>query len=196
MNREEILNKVRNCTPGLGWDTKYPDLYGKYGMTISGIYEGWHWFEEDNITDYARKCGHLPLTDATNSELLQMWAIADNYWLNQYMNWYHKEQDKAFKLHAFISKCERKYFGYDEDGYTDKTIDRVFNSIFNALDNPQEAVKVIRCKDCKYYSPYKKPVEDFDGRCSIHYRETDEMEYCSNGVMLIERQGGDASEAI
>ena len=41
-----------------------------------------------------------------------------------------------------------------------------------------DAVEVVRCKDCKFYSPYDKPVEDFDGRC-LWYGETDEDEYCS-----------------
>ena len=27
-----------------------------------------------------------------------------------------------------------KYFGYDEDGYTDKTVDRIFKSIFEILE--------------------------------------------------------------
>ena len=143
MNREELLDKVRNCTPGLGWESEYPDLYGKYGMGVYGICEYWYWFTEDNITDYARKNGHLPLTDATDSELLEMWAIADNYWLNQYKDWYHKEQDKSFKLHMFIGECERKYFGYDEYGYTDKTIDRILSSALEILDkNFKEQINV------------------------------------------------------
>ena len=135
MNKEEMLNKVRNCTPQLGWDNAYPDLYGKYGITISGICDGWLWFEEDNITETARKNGHLPLTDASDIELLTMWAIADNYWLNKYKEWYRCSQEKSSKLDRFIGECERKYFGYDEDGYTNKTIDRIFNSIFEILDN-------------------------------------------------------------
>lgn len=135
MDRNELLNKVRSCTPQLGWDNKFPNLYGKYGVTISGIYDGWHWFEEDNITDYARVHGHLPLTDATDIELLEMWAIADNYWLGKYKEWLKRSEEKSSKLDRFIGKCEREYFGYDDDGYTDKTIDRVFNSIFEILDN-------------------------------------------------------------
>lgn len=134
MDRVELLNKVRNCTPQLGWDDKFPNLYGKYGMTVSGIYDGWHWFEEDNITNYARVHGYLPLTDATDIELLEMWAIADNYWLGKYQEWLKRSEEKSSKLDRFIGKCEREYFGYDDYGYTDKTIDRVFNSIFEILD--------------------------------------------------------------
>ena len=135
MNREQLLDKVRKCTPNFGWEDEYPNLFGKYGMGIYGICEYWHWFEEDNITDYARSKGHEPLTNATDIELLEMWAIADNYWLGQYKKWYYRSEEKSKKLDMFIGECERKYFGYDEDGYTDKTIDRIFNSIFAVLDS-------------------------------------------------------------
>ena len=74
------------------------------------------------------------MTDATDEELLKMWATADHYWLNQYQQWYYKSEEKSSKLDRFIGECERKYFGYDEAGYTDQTIDRIFNSIFEILD--------------------------------------------------------------
>lgn len=134
MDREELLQKVKNCVPDLGWDSKYPDLYGKYGISVFGICDYWKWFTEENITYAARKHGHLPLTDATDIELLTMWAIADNYWLRKYKEWLKKSKEKSSKLDKFIGACELKYFGYDEDGYTDKTIDRVFNEIFDILE--------------------------------------------------------------
>lgn len=40
-----------------------------------------------------------------------------------------------------------------------------------------------RCKDCKFYEPYNKPVEDFDGYCIARDCETDEMDYCNYGQM-------------
>lgn len=133
MNREELLNRVKNCTPNLGWNEKYPDLYGKYGRSIGGICDKWEWYEE--IPECLRQQGYLPLTDATNEELFEMWANADNYWLNKYKQWYHESQEKSSKLDRFIGECEMKYFGYDEDGYTDKTIDRIFKSIFDVLES-------------------------------------------------------------
>ena len=140
MNREEILDKVKHCTPQLGWDSVYPDLYGKYGMTIGGICDCWRWFTEDNITDHARARGRLPLTDASDTELLMMWAIADSYWLHEYERWYEKSKKKSSKLDHFIGYCERMYFGYDEDGYTDKTIDRVLNSVLKVLEEKYKEV--------------------------------------------------------
>ena len=57
--------------------------------------------------------------------------------------------------------------------------------ITNADFNMEGYVKPIRCKDCRSFTPYKKPVEDFDGRCFIHRCETDEEEYCSYGVAIV-----------
>lgn len=42
-----------------------------------------------------------------------------------------------------------------------------------------DVVKPVKCKNCHYYIPYEKPVEDFDGRCDARGCETDEEEYCS-----------------
>lgn len=36
-----------------------------------------------------------------------------------------------------------------------------------------------KCKTCKFYKPYDKPVEDFDGMCIARECETDEEEFCS-----------------
>jgi hypothetical protein len=84
MTRLALLDKVRQSAPDLGWDDKYPYLFGKYGTTICGIYDGWHWFEVDNITDTARRHGYLPLTDASDAELLEMFAMSQDYWLGKY----------------------------------------------------------------------------------------------------------------
>lgn len=136
MNRNELLNKVRNCTPNLGWEYTYPELFGKYGMTNTNrMSENWIWFEKNNIPFYLRNKGCAPLSDASDNELLEMWAISDNYWLNKYKKWCERAEEKSSKLDEFIGICERKYFGYDKDGYTNKTIERVFDSIFKILDS-------------------------------------------------------------
>ena len=44
-----------------------------------------------------------------------------------------------------------------------------------------DAVPVVRCRECKWFKPYQKPVEDFDGRCVVHMCETDDEEFCSIG---------------
>lgn len=42
-----------------------------------------------------------------------------------------------------------------------------------------DVVKVVRCENCTWYTPYEKPVEDFDGWCSARSCETDDKEFCS-----------------
>jgi hypothetical protein len=44
-----------------------------------------------------------------------------------------------------------------------------------------DVVPVVRCKDCKFYEPYKKPVEDFDGECIARDCEADETDFCNYG---------------
>jgi hypothetical protein len=44
-----------------------------------------------------------------------------------------------------------------------------------------DVVPVVRCKDCKFYEPYKKPVADFDGDCIARDCETDETDFCNYG---------------
>ena len=44
-----------------------------------------------------------------------------------------------------------------------------------------DVVNVTRCKDCKFYEPYDKTPEDFDGRCFARGCETDEYDFCNYG---------------
>lgn len=134
MNRDELLKKVRKCVPDYTFGEDYPNLFGKYGVMVCGVCEYWYWYEEGKLTDYAIKKGCRPLTDATDNELLEMLAITNEYWLNDYEKRYEESKRKSSKLDSFIGRCEKDYFGYDKDGYTDETIDRVFNSIYEILD--------------------------------------------------------------
>lgn len=83
MTRLALLDEVRQNVPAFGWDDKYPYLFGKYGKTVCGIHDGWHWFDDD-LTDAARSRGCLPLTDASDAELLEMLAITQDYELEKY----------------------------------------------------------------------------------------------------------------
>ena len=94
MTREDLLFKVRHCAPGMGWEFKYPDLFGRYGLTKTGTCEGWLWFEDSNISDYAIQEGHRPLTYATNEELYEMLVIVYEHWCGEYQRWYYQEEEK------------------------------------------------------------------------------------------------------
>ncbi len=79
MNRDELLEKVRGLNPDPIMEKQYPDLFGKYGYFYISWYERYVWFEEENILDKAREKGYRPITDATNEELLEMWAREAEY---------------------------------------------------------------------------------------------------------------------
>lgn len=134
MNRDDLLKAVRKSTPPQTAGGDYPNLFGKYGVMTCGICEYWHWFEKGKITESALQKGFRPLTDATDSELLEMLAITNGYWLDYYKKWLEKSEEQLHKLHSFVGKCDRDYFGYDINCYTDEAIDRIFNSIYEILD--------------------------------------------------------------
>lgn len=48
-----------------------------------------------------------------------------------------------------------------------------------AASRIKNVVEPVKCKNCTWYEPYEKPVEDFDGWCSARNCETDEEEFCS-----------------
>lgn len=62
---------------------------------------------------------------------------------------------------------------------------------FAVWDAPTvDAVEVVRCKDCKHFSAFIKPVEDFDGLCDFDIGicgEVDEDFFCQYG----ERKDGE-----
>lgn len=72
-----------------------------------------------------------------------------------------------------------------DENWTDeapKEIKKMFSpKCCENFKNKSDFVEVVRCKDCKHYKPYAKPVEDFDGECIVRECETDENEFCSYG---------------
>ena len=133
MSREELLKQVRSCTPAMDFEDKYPNLFGKYGHMFCYTYDKWIWFDEENISDFAKKEGKKPLNEATDMELLEMLVLASSYWLKNYENWFEKSKRKSSKLDNFIGNCELAYFGYGDE-YTEETIDTIFNKIYDILD--------------------------------------------------------------
>ena len=93
LKKQSLVDIVKDSTPWLGADSDFPELFGKYGYTISGIYDGWDWFTQDSITDYAMNHGHKPIEEATELELWKMLALTNTYWYNSYKEWYDKITD-------------------------------------------------------------------------------------------------------
>jgi hypothetical protein len=123
---------VKHCVPQLGMEY-IDDTFKTYGMTYTGICDGWEWFRKDKIPQYAIDKGHKPIEEATNEELWKMLAMSSMYWEGNYEEWYEQSKRKSSILDRFIGDCERKYFGYDSEGYTTNTIYRILNTIDTIL---------------------------------------------------------------
>lgn len=58
------------------------------------------------------------------------------------------------------------------------------SEIYELTNGHVDTVPVIRCVRCKFYDPYEKPVEDFDGKCELNVgptAEVDEDFFCRYG---------------
>lgn len=69
----------RYCSPWQGAESDYPDLFGKYGYTVTGIYEKWHWYNDSDI-DMLGSTKYSTLASVTQEEAYRMVAIAHIYW--------------------------------------------------------------------------------------------------------------------
>ena len=70
---------LKEITPPL--ESEYiDDVFKKYGITVCGIYDGWHWFRKDNISKQAIGLGYKPIEEATETELWKIIAISSRYW--------------------------------------------------------------------------------------------------------------------
>jgi hypothetical protein len=121
----EILNKdarelLEESVPWQGAETDMPDLFGKYGYGLYGICDGFKWKNE--------------LENASELEIWKMIALSNMYWFRKYKKFLELAEIKSSKLDGFIGHCEREYFGYDKDGYTYKTIEKILNKVIEILD--------------------------------------------------------------
>lgn len=119
MSREVLLKEVRKSVPNLGWDNKYPNLFGKYGKTVFRVFcDDWIWLDS--------------LESASNEELLEMLAITNGYWYRKYKNWAETKEEKSNILDNFIGTCEAEFFGYAQY-YDIEQIDKILNNILTFL---------------------------------------------------------------
>lgn len=93
-NLLEVFKK--KCTPWLGADQTFPNLFGKYGHTVSGMGYGFQW--NDN------------LKNATEQELWEMLALSSMYWEGKY-----RESNKVEELVKY--EYMTKYYKAIRDNY-------------------------------------------------------------------------------
>lgn len=99
-----LIELVINSTPWLGADHDYPELFGKYGYTFTGIGDGFRWFRKDPNTkltykqialnDTAIAHGYKAIDDATELELWKMLALSERYFGRFYSECYDIERKK------------------------------------------------------------------------------------------------------
>lgn len=97
-----LVELVVNSTPWLGADHDYPELFGKYGYTFSGIGDGFRWYRKDPnsaftckqvaLNNTAMAHGYKAIDDATELELWKMLALLETYWCNSYIEWYNHKK--------------------------------------------------------------------------------------------------------
>ena len=92
LKKQSLVDIVKDSSPWLGADYDFPELFGKYGYTITGICDGWNWFTQDKITDHARNNGYKPIEEATELELWKMLALSNTYLYNEYKEWYYSKK--------------------------------------------------------------------------------------------------------
>ncbi len=67
------------CVPMIGAEKYFPDLFGKYGYTFTGVGDGWQW-------------NFAALQEASEADLWKMLAIASTYWYLTYERLYDNER--------------------------------------------------------------------------------------------------------
>lgn len=81
MTGKALIDLLKESAPELGSEFEYPDLFGKYGHTESGISQGWIW--HDNA-----------LKEVTELEVWKMIAISEKYWREVYERRYERESGR------------------------------------------------------------------------------------------------------
>lgn len=157
-DKDLIKYVTHDITPPLG--AEYMDeTFGIYGMTVSGICDGWHWFTKDNITDYAIQNGHKPIEEATETELWKMAAMADRYWHIQYERWYHHKEDHIRKVSVLSIPKEELI----------------------ALIKKSQKEELYYSNIIKFYEKYgDKHMYDTENDCSVTITNEKRKEYLSN----------------
>lgn len=68
------------CCPWMGAESDFPEFH-KYGFTVTGIYEGWHWYKKGDIKNLGSdKCEYDTIDNVTFEEAYKMVALTHAYW--------------------------------------------------------------------------------------------------------------------
>ena len=91
INGDPLQFLLKHCCPPLGVEDM-DNTFKKYGTTIAGIGDDFHWFTKDNITKHAIDSGHRPVEEASELEIWRMIAVCSRYWETAYHEWFEMGQ--------------------------------------------------------------------------------------------------------
>lgn len=98
------------CIPWKGAESDFKE-FGKYGYTITGIYEKWHWYTKDDLKlfDCTEEI-HDILDNVTFDEAFKMVALAHAYWQPM-----HDKQSKEYGEYQRLDMIRRLFMSHPEE---------------------------------------------------------------------------------
>lgn len=95
------------CVPWQGAEVDFPE-FNKYGYTVTGIYEKWHWYTADDVTHNPN--GEYDVIDnVTPEEAYKMVALTTAYWQPM-----HNKQSKEYQEYERLDMIRRLFMRHPE----------------------------------------------------------------------------------
>lgn len=98
------------CVPWQGAESDFEALFGKYGYTVTGIYEKWHWYTKDDLKLFdCTEETHDTLDNVTFDEAFRMVAITHAYWQPM-----HDKQSAEYSEYQRLDMIRRLFMRHPE----------------------------------------------------------------------------------
>ena len=98
---------MRCCVPWQGAEVDFPE-FNKYGYTVTGIYEKWHWYTIADVTP--NPDGEYDTIDnVTLEEAYKMVALTTAYWQPM-----HNKQSKEYQEYERLDMIRRLFMRHPE----------------------------------------------------------------------------------
>ena len=98
---------MRCCVPWQGAEVDFPE-FNKYGYTVTGIYEKWHWYTVADVT-HNPNGEHDVIDNVTPEEAYKMVALTTAYWQPM-----HNKQSKEYQEYERLDMIRRLFMRHPE----------------------------------------------------------------------------------
>ena len=98
---------MRCCIPWQGAEVDFPE-FNKYGYTVTGIYEKWHWYTVADVT-HNPNGEHDVIDNVTPEEAYKMVALTTAYWQPM-----HNKQSKEYQEYERLDMIRRLFMRHPE----------------------------------------------------------------------------------